>query len=51
MKSVIKVTTTTLILNEDEIEWLKELIQNPIAAPELLTDSIMREKFWNALNK
>lgn len=58
MESDIKTTTKTyLVLNEDEKEWLKGLVQNPIrpydAGPEVESseDSVMRTRFWNALSK
>lgn len=50
MKSFVKTTTTvTLVLNPDEVEWLKALMQNPLGPSEQVDDRRMREKFWDAL--
>jgi len=44
---------TTLILNEEEVAWLKGIIQNPMWVDhpddEDPKDKRMREAFWNAL--
>ncbi len=51
MKTKIK-TTVILELVEEEVNWLKEIIQNPIGcttSDEELKDSKMRKLFWDAL--
>ena len=48
-----KVRTITLELNEQEVEWLKGVMQNPIGASlaeEPKFDREMRHLFWTALN-
>lgn len=41
--------TITLELNQQEAEWLKGLVQNPIYSTESLIDAGMRQKFFSAL--
>ena len=43
-------TTTTLVLNDYEKNWLMAIVQNPLNTDESLTDNEMRKKIWNALN-
>jgi len=54
-------TTTTLVLDEKRVAWLKGIVQNPMvcsvchqqilddSAAESLEDKTMRADFWNAL--
>ena len=58
-KSKMKVNTTvitevTLAMNEEEIEWLRGLMQNPLHGltpdEENKDDKRMRKLFWDALN-
>ena len=45
---------TTLVLDEEEARWLKQIVQNPLWVDnpdhEEPADREMREKFWKALN-
>ena len=45
-----KTVEITMILNEEEAEWLKRVCQNSLTADESFTDNEMREKFWTQLN-
>jgi len=55
MKSTMKQTTeVTLIMNAREANWLRSIMQNPIAQKhdrELPEDAEMRKHFWNQLVK
>lgn len=42
---------THLILSDDETEWLKGVLQNPLTNAESAPEEAMRNKFWNALDK
>lgn len=55
MKSKIKnIKTVTLVLNEEEAIWLKNITQNPLYDGPLGTESEenskMRKLFWDALD-
>lgn len=39
-----------LNLTRKEFDWLKALLQNPIYEDESNSESIMREKWWSALD-
>lgn len=51
-------TVTTLIMGEEEVAWLKQLMQNPIVRPitppnpidENPLDANMRQTLWNVLD-
>lgn len=48
-----KQVQVTLVLDEFETEWLKDLMQNPIHGTLNTEDKLdrkMRKKFWDALN-
>lgn len=50
-----KKTTVTLELDQNEAQWLKAVMQNPLSCDpnpdnELKTNREMREKFFNALD-
>ena len=56
----MKVTTTkeitiTLVLNEEEAQWLQGIMQNPLFGEypdqEDPKNSDMRKRFWDALNE
>ena len=54
MKTKIETTkVTTLTLTEDEVRWLKGIVQNPMwvddPADEDHRDKKMRKIFWEAL--
>lgn len=57
MKTTVdKKLEITLILNEEEAEWLKAVVQNPIGVSyefgdESEADGHMREKFFNAISR
>lgn len=42
---------THLRLNDEETEWLKGLLQNPLTNAEDPQTTMMRERFFNALTK
>ena len=42
---------THLILNDEETEWLKGLLQNPLNNAESLPEETMRKSFFDALCK
>lgn len=49
------VTTTTITMNNDEAEWLRTVMQNPLngdpnPANEDPRDAEMRRKFWEAVS-
>ena len=49
---VVKTTTeVTLVLQENEVTWLKRVLQNPIMEIEEPGDSAMRHSLFNALPK
>lgn len=51
MKNSKEITTIIhLELNEDEANWLKSLMQNPIWTNESDRDKDMRQKFWNNID-
>jgi hypothetical protein len=39
----------TIELNEEEVVWLKTLVQNPVLGNETPKDRKIREAFWYAL--
>jgi hypothetical protein len=39
----------TLILNEEERNWLRGMVQNPLINEESEKDRIMRQYIWNSL--
>ena len=43
--------SVTLTLSEDEANWLKQLVQNPITENESAFSSNIRANLWNALDK
>ncbi len=49
----IKTVSTTLILNEEEATWLKNIMQNPLwvddPSKEEPNDKRLRHIFWDAL--
>jgi len=51
----LKSTVVTIVLNEEEVAWLKGIMQNPLWVDhpddEDLRDSRMRRTFWEALNR
>jgi len=50
MESKIEtIETTTLVLNVEEREWLKGMMQNSMYHNETREDEVMRGKFWTAL--
>ncbi len=53
MKAETRVEKTVVLqLNEEEAEWLKELVQNPVFNEnESEKDTRIRMGFWNALNQ
>ena len=52
MEAILKVTKTiTLIINEDEALWLKDLVQNSIVDTETYYDRDIRYRLWDALTQ
>jgi hypothetical protein len=54
MQSEVKIRKTTILkLDEDEVKWLQDVMQNPINGQDLSKehsrDRVMREAFWKAL--
>jgi hypothetical protein len=41
---------TTLVLNYEEAQWLRSVVQNPLTAHESDKDTAMRHAFFEALN-
>lgn len=48
-KTVTK-KVVVLTLDEEEAEWLRAVVQNPIIEMESRTDAVMRQKFFEALS-
>ena len=50
MKSSAHIETTyDLTLTDDEAQWLQAYIQNPHSDEETELDSVMRQRFFNAI--
>ena len=43
------VVEVTLTLNQEEVEWLRGLVQNPLDQNESLRDARLRESLFKAL--
>lgn len=47
--NILTTTKTTLTLNENEVKWLKEIMQTPLHDNESPQDQNYRRQFWIAL--
>lgn len=47
---VITKKETTLILSQEETDWLSGMVQNKLHKDESLNDAAMRKAFWDALH-